>query len=90
MLKDRKFWTGMLTGAMLAGSVAVLAPLYAAPPAAPSETEYLKAIAGALVQIRDNGKAIQADVAALKSTATSMDKGISELKQGQNINNQPK
>lgn len=83
MLKDRKFWTGMLAGAVVTGSITLLGPLNAA---GPSEADYLKAIAGALVQMRDNGKAIQSDVAALKASAERIDKGVTQLGQSQGIN----
>lgn len=83
MLKDRKFWTGLLAGVVVAGSVGLLSPLYAAPP---SEADYLKAMALVMGTMRDNGKAMQADLAAIKASAERIDKGITELRQSQGIN----
>lgn len=86
MLKDRKFWTGMLSGVVLAGSVALLGPLYAAPPAGPTEVDFLKAMVPAIVKIRDNGTTIQSDVAAMKASVERMEKNIEALSKSQGLN----
>lgn len=85
MLKDRKFWTGLVLGAAIMGSVSLIQPLIAAP-AAPSETEYLKAIAGALVKMRDGQSAMQKDISEIRANSASINKGIEDLSKTQGFN----
>lgn len=79
-LKDRKFLAGLAVGIALAGSVAVLQPLNAAP-AASSQDQYLKAIAGAMAKMMSSQTAMQKDLSEIKASAAGINQGVRELKE---------
>lgn len=87
MLKDRKFWTGLLVGASLMGSVALLQPLNAAPDAGETaEAKSLKVIAGAMAKMIQNQNASQKELEQIRGNTDSMAKGIRQLGEAQGFN----
>lgn len=89
MLKDRKFWTGLLVGAGLMGSVALLQPISAAPTPAPAESaeaKSLKIIAGAMAKMIQNQNASQRELEQIRGNTESMAKGIRQLGEAQGFN----
>ncbi|PKL75804.1 MAG: hypothetical protein CVV27_13470 [Candidatus Melainabacteria bacterium HGW-Melainabacteria-1] len=84
-LKDRKFWTGLMLGCALAGSVAVLQPLNAAAPAESGDAKYLKAISGAMLKMIKSQEAVNADLAEIKANTKMMSSGIGKLVETQTV-----
>ena len=84
MLKDRKFWTGMILGLAIAGSVSLIQPLYAVGPAN-DDGAFHKAVAAALLKLVKSSDAMQKDLADIKASANSIDKGVTALKDTANL-----
>lgn len=84
-LKDRKFWTGLMMGAVMTGTVAMLQPLNAATPTQASDPG-LKVIASAMASMMKSQQAMQSDLAAVKSSAASMDASLKALKEASTLN----
>lgn len=75
MLKDRKFWSGFLAGAMIIGGMAFLQPLRAAD----QDTGDMKKMMTIVLDLAKSQRQISTDLTAIKSDSADIRKNTSDM-----------
>lgn len=79
MLKDRKFWTGFLAGALLLGGVAFVQPMMAAGQAGQADPQMKQALM-IMLEMAKMQKQMGTDLTAVKNNTDAMKTTLEQLK----------